>query len=81
MRFWFGWFLLFIILTFVFGWAEVGLIWMLCNSALDISCFFPLLGIAMTVNLCISGAWAVGVDNYHKNQRRGISDEHGTTSR
>lgn len=59
MKFAFGWFVLFLVFSFVFGWAEVGLIWMICNSALNMSCFFPLLGVAMTVNLCVSCAWAM----------------------
>ncbi len=67
MKFAFGWFLLFMFFTFVFGWAEVGIIWMICLTT-NMSPFLPLLGIAVTFNLCISCACAMWVEDYEKKQ-------------
>ncbi len=56
MKFLFGWFLLFLVVTLVFGWAEVGLCYGFAMAVSE-DFFLPLLGIAMTINLLLSLVW------------------------
>ena len=57
---WFGYFVLVCVLL---GWAEVGLTWLLCHSALPPECFWPMMGIPMTFNTCLSFLWLGGGQN------------------
>ena len=75
MKFLGGWFTLFLVVTLVFGWAEVGIVWMICNGTFGMPCFYPFLGMCMTFNLCLSCVWAIGTDHYVRQRRGSITLE------
>ena len=56
MKFLYEWFNLFLVVTLVFGWAEVGLCYGFAMAVSE-TLFLPLLGIGMTVNLLLSLGW------------------------
>jgi hypothetical protein len=51
------WFAYFILVCLLIGWAEVGITWMLCYSVLPPYCFWAVLSIPMTINMCLSFLW------------------------
>ena len=60
MKFIVGWFVLFLVVTLVFGWAEVGICYLFARFVADnMVVFLPLLGVSMTINLMLSCRWMV----------------------
>ena len=86
MKFLFEWFVLFMLVTLVFGWAEVGLAYLFSMSILENTIvFWPMLGIAMTVNLLASLGWMMicqaAEEKKASESKRGEQHEPRTTSR
>lgn len=71
MRFMSGWFILFLVVTFVLGWGEAGICYLFAKFVADnMVVFLPLLGLFMTINLMLSCGWMMIVDEAEKTELR-----------
>jgi hypothetical protein len=70
---WFGYFVLVCVLI---GWAEVGTVWILCQSLSLPHWFWATLGFPMSLNMCLSFLWLGAVQNAReaKKQKKTIAD-------